>query len=418
MNIGIYLGQELSKDSGGAYSLIQTIIHDIKNPNNTHVKSIEEFCYYIFYIDKNATYKTQENGIVYININKVSIPKTRTTLLQKTKAILKKINGYKQATPEPICNLNYTAKLEKIDIIYFPMPCFYTKISLPFICTVWDLGHRMTPCFPEVSRNNANTLYNLNEWEWRESNYTTVLPKAAYIITGNKTGKDEILANYKIEESKIRIAQFPVARFCYDKESPPDFTLPKDYFFYPATFWSHKNHIVILNALVLLKQQYNLTPTVFFTGSDKGNLPYIKSKIQELNLGKQIYITGFLTEEQLKYLYTHAVAMIFPSLMGPNNMPPIEATFLHCPVIISDIKGHREQLKDTALYFNGYKPLELCEHMKTLLTISSIRDTLIQKQLVLAKIFANINYFDQIKSILNEFALIRKTWGSDYETYK
>ena len=33
-------------------------------------------------------------------------------------------------------------------------------------------------------------------------------------------------------------------------------------------------------------------------------------------------------------------------------MPPYEAVYLGCPVIISGIPGHREQMKDAAIYFD------------------------------------------------------------------
>ena len=106
--------------------------------------------------------------------------------------------------------------------------------------------------------------------------------------------------------------------------------------------------------------------------------------------------------------------MIFASLMGPNNMPPIEAIYLSCPVIITDLEGHKEQLKDTALYFNGYEPKELAEHMKHLLSDESIRNKLIEKEKGLASSFDKINYFSCIKDIVSEFAKIRRTWGDDF----
>ncbi len=113
-------------------------------------------------------------------------------------------------------------------------------------------------------------------------------------------------------------------------------------------------------------------------------------------------------------MYTHATGMIFASLMGPNNMPPIEATYLHCPVIITDLDGHKEQLKDTALYFNGYKPEELAKHMESLLSSELIRKSLINKQIQLSKNFDKVNYFAKIKTIIDEFTLIRNTWGMDF----
>ena len=125
-------------------------------------------------------------------------------------------------------------------------------------------------------------------------------------------------------------------------------------------------------------------------------------------------MTGFMKDEELKYLYTHATAMIFASLLGPNNMPPIEGTYLNCPVIITDLDGHKEQLKDTALYFNGYKAEELAAQMKRLLANSSVRNNIIKKEKALAKKFEKVNYFACVRQVIDEFAMIRKTWGDDF----
>src|SRR5205823_15069226 len=53
------------------------------------------------------------------------------------------------------------------------------------------------------------------------------------------------------------------------------FRLPPNYIFYPAQFWTHKNHVRILRAILHLKQKYNLRLPVVFAGSDQGNESYI-----------------------------------------------------------------------------------------------------------------------------------------------
>lgn len=55
--------------------------------------------------------------------------------------------------------------------------------------------------------------------------------------------------------------------------------------------------------------------------------------------------------------------LVFPSLLGPTNMPPLEARVLGCPVLCSDFLGHREQLGDGALYFNPENEDEIVKSM-------------------------------------------------------
>ena len=91
-------------------------------------------------------------------------------------------------------------------------------------------------------------------------------------------------------------------------------------------------------------------PDLVLVGSDKGNLEYLKSLAASLRITERVHFAGFVPRGELKALYRKAVALVFPSLMGPNNLPPQEAAILDCPIILSDLAGHREQLADGAIY--------------------------------------------------------------------
>lgn len=403
MRVGIYIN-DVTPEAGGASSLLATIKKEIicSNDNNE----------YIICFDGNSDYpyKTEKDNLLYVNINRANsiTPKNkfRKKILRRCKNIIKNFLLMKHTDIDRFSAFDVIARKENIDIFWITSPCI-CEINYPYMYTVWDLGHRSTPFFPEVSRSGWL-------WQERENTYQKMLYKASYILTGNENGKKEILENYPMPENKIRIVPFPVASFCHKDEEKVDFNLPEKFFFYPAQFWPHKNHIRILEALKILRDDFNLMPTVVFTGSDKGNKKYIIEQSKNLGIENQIIFAGFVSDGQLKYLYTHATAMVFASLMGPNNMPPIEATFLNCPVIITDLEGHKEQLEDTAIYFNGYDERQLADCLKKILTDENLRNGIINKEKALAEKFADVNYFGNVKKILDEFALIRKTWGEDF----
>ena len=123
-----------------------------------------------------------------------------------------------------------------------------------------------------------------------------------------------------------------------------------------------------------------------------------------------IHFTGFVSYEEMKYLYSHATGTIFASLMGPNNIPPIEAVYLDCPLIITDIPGHKEQMGEGVLYFNGYQPIELAERMEMLINNSEARMEQVRKQSNKREELIKYSYADTIISILDEFELMVSTW--------
>nr|MCR5557532.1 glycosyltransferase [Butyrivibrio sp.] len=276
-------------------------------------------------------------------------------------------------------------------------------LTTPFIYTIWDIGHRVMPAFPETTK----PMY---RWNGHETQCARMLAKATFILTGNETGKKEILDNYSVMENKIRIVPFPVTFFCYGAEEKPKFELPEKYFFYPAQFWPHKNHICIVKAVALLRREKGIDAHVILTGSDKGNKAYIQKMVKELGVEDLIHFAGFVTYEEMKYLYTHATGTIFASLMGPNNIPPIEAVYLKCPLMITGIPGHREQMGEGVMYFDGYCPDSLAEHMNRLMTEPDAKAQAIAAQENIRKEICEYSYSDKIISILDEFRIQASTW--------
>ena len=149
---------------------------------------------------------------------------------------------------------------------------------------------------------------------------------------------------------------------------------------------------------------------MIFTGSDKGNLKYIKEKTREFGLEKEVLFFGFVEDEELKYLYKHAKAMVYASLMGPNNLPPIEAVYLGCPVMISDLEGHREQMGDSVLYFDGLDSRKLAQVWNDFVENNDILNSLSEKMLMYRKTINNSCYGEKIKELADEFKVILEMW--------
>lgn len=393
MKIGIYI-EEKNPQEGGASVLLDTIKAEL----NT---SFDDFDFVILYRGGFfQKYKTKEDGIKYINIEagkvRFYIKLLVELIIDSVNNILRKLLFFNEKH-KCISYLDKIARKEEIDFIWFTFPIL-EKITVPYAFTIWDLGHRMLPMFPEVNDN----------WEMRERLVSSMVYHASYIITGNNQGKREILNNYNIEPKKIVVAPFPVSSFCFGKQKKPEFDLPEKYFFYPAQFWPHKNHIIILKSICILKDLYHIDCPVVFTGSDKGYLEIIKDTSVKLNIEDLIIYPGFVTFEEMKYLYVHATAMVYPSFMGPNNLPPIEAAYLGCPVILSDLPGHREQMQDAALYFDPMNPYELAEQMKRIFVndenvVDGLRDKMHHLDIT-------EKYINSIVNIFKNFEILSTSW--------
>ena len=312
--------------------------------------------------------------------------------------------------------LKAAIKAAKPDIFWFMhAPGF--PLDVPYIATVWDLEHRKQPYLPEAS-------YTGFTWTAREQAYRAVLPRASFVITGTEAGKQEIVRFYGVDEPRVRVIPLPAPPAQSEKVSSRDttvlqkFGIKGDFILYPAQFFPHKNHYNLVRALDVLRKVHGIRINLVLTGTDRGNRRYVHEVIDEFGLSEQIFDLGFVPRDDLRALYQNAVALVFVSLMGPDNVPPLEAFVWGCPAIVGNIPGAKDQLGDAALLCRPTDPADIAAKIKELIDNDSCRRRLIAAGAALAAKRTPEAYIAKITEILDEFEPIRRVWGSDYEREK
>jgi len=295
-----------------------------------------------------------------------------------------------------------------IDVAWFVSPG-YGEVDVPYICTVWDSQHRLQPWFPEVSAKG--------EWKRREKLYEAAIKRASAIIIGTESGKAEIVQFYAVPPERVRLIPHPTPRYALTapdssgKEVLVKYHLEEGYLFYPAQFWPHKNHVGLLLAVRLLRDEYNLILPVVFVGSDQGNLKYVRRVVNELGLSTQVYFLGFVPREDMIGLYRNAFALTYVTFFGPENLPPLEAFALGCPVIASKVSGAEEQLGDAALLVDPKDEKQIADAIKQLHDDPTLRDILVSRGKARASKWTSNEYVKAVLSIFDEFEPIRRCWG-------
>lgn len=77
---------------------------------------------------------------------------------------------------------------------------------------------------------------------------------------------------------------------------------------------------------------------------------------------------GYVSNEELSYLYKHASLFLFPSLYEGFGIPPLEAMISGCPVLASGTSSLPEVLQDAAAYFNPYSVDDMTVQINALLS--------------------------------------------------
>jgi glycosyltransferase involved in cell wall biosynthesis len=410
MNVALFLSRSLKPSSGGTYSFERDLLLSLANYTNK--------CSHKFYIFGWDFEKPQEiidaKHIVYIYC--FSLFRRAKNIYRKLPSFLKtpKLKGAgKLIARSTYDDRAILKKILKYNIdVTWSLGLNPSTLQIPNIVTVWDLQHRLQPYFPE-----------LGAWKFHEEFYLEILGRSSYVITGTMAGKSEVQQFYNVPDERIKVIPFATPFFALNSapkektELFKKFNLPfkailDGYLFYPAQFWPHKNHVNLLLAIKYLRDELNVFFPLVLTGSDQGNLEYVRKCVANLNLSSQVHFLGFVSQTDLASLYHHAFALTFVSLYGPDNLPPLEAFALGCPVIASNVSGAEEQLGTSAMLVNCTVPEEIAFAIMSLRKDPDLRQTLIDRGLKRALQWTGQDYVREVCSILDEFAPIRRCWSN------
>jgi glycosyltransferase involved in cell wall biosynthesis len=299
------------------------------------------------------------------------------------------------------------ARLHGVQLLWFVGVETYDSPDIPYIATIWDLQHRLQPFFPEVSANGI--------WDKRDAVAGPFLQRAAYCVTGTEAGKKELERFYHVAPSRIKVIPLATPHgMLHAPASQIDlrarFGIDRDYLVYPAQFWPHKNHVNLVLALKWLEEQHGIEPLLALSGSDKGNLSFVQRFAERQGIAGQIRYLGFVSNEELVALYRQARALVFVTYFGPDNLPPLEAMALGCPVVASAVEGAREQYGDAVAYVDPSDPQDIGKAILAIVSDPTARERLVGAGFARARRWTAVQYLQQMAALLDEFAAIRRNW--------
>ncbi len=202
--------------------------------------------------------------------------------------------------------------------------------------------------FPEYFINNKD------EKEWRyKLGYYIAYQKKKLVLSSQDT-LNSFNKIYPANNAEVHVLPFAVSHPEFkhlDIETLKEkFAINFPYFFSPNQFWKHKNHIVIIEAVRILKEKGYDKFQIIFSGKeiDFRNPNYIidlKNLVKKYQLERQILFLGFIDRKEQLQLMNHAVSIIQPSLFEGWSTVVEDAKALNQNIIASDIAVHIEQLQ-------------------------------------------------------------------------
>lgn len=191
--------------------------------------------------------------------------------------------------------------------------------------------------------------------------------------------------HYSIDVSRARVVRFAVPPPAAVNEASARATadrygLPADYFFMPNQYYVHKNHTLVLEALLALRRRGRrvvvMAPGRHF---DPSNMPYVDGFLKRLRdeqITDQFIAPGLIPYEDLADLMHASVALLNPSLYEGWSTTVEEARSAGVPMLLSDIDVHKEQAGDQARYFAPREAAGLADLLQSYVPLSAEARTL------------------------------------------
>lgn len=232
-----------------------------------------------------------------------------------------------------------------------------TKSNTRLISWYADLQHEYYPEFWSKRKVFERTI-----------RIRLILRNSDDLIVSSQAVADDFNMFFCIRKGlKIRIFHFASVIDCTSVldiiEVRKKYSIPEKYFIISNQFHKHKNHKILLKALIILKEK-GLYAHLAMSGRfpDALHSAYMEelhSIINENNLNSQISFLGVIPRDEQLLLMKHAQAVLQPSLFEGWSTVIEDAISLQVPVVASKLPVNIEQLGTEGIYFDPHNPEEL-----------------------------------------------------------
>ncbi|OAS20526.1 glycosyltransferase family 4 protein [Paenibacillus oryzisoli] len=390
-------------EMGGAFQLVIELIKGLAQHNSNDQ-------YYLLTAEWNHQYfeAFEQYGIERILVQASSKPQqpVKTTFFYKVKRkIFNKIKKFSKKIFKSV-NLTRTSILRSrsIDVLFCPMSAVnYSEPGIPTLSLIYDLQHKYYPQF-----------FTEEEIAVRDNYYKGISELADYVVCISDFTKNTLVEKLNYPQDRAEVIYISIQDRLNGISSIDTAEINqklglkgKNYAYYPANFWSHKNHRVLLTAMSIFINKYpELDLHLCLTGSLLNQEAYFNEIISQMNLQDRVLHLGYVTEHEVSVIMENASFLIFPSLFEGFGIPVAEALSMGTPVICSQNTSLPEVGGDAVLYFDPRKPEEIAEVMKNIVTDKPLRDRLVLKGYEQIKKFDNSIMIKQYHELLSKVASV------------
>jgi glycosyltransferase involved in cell wall biosynthesis len=287
--------------------------------------------------------------------------------------------------------------LEHIDLYFCPLTALYPRpVPRPTVMTLVDIQEVFYPEF-----------FSADDRYMRQLHFPGSTRMADRVITISEFSRRTIVEHHHLRPDRVVAVHLSADERYARSEAvarPPAAPLPARFLFYPANPWKHKNHEVLLRALRLLRDERRRRLDVVLSGFGQDERSTVLALAESHGVREQVHPVGYLSVEELAYLYRHADMLVFPSLFEGFGIPLVEAMTVGCPIAAANVTSLPEIGGDAAEYFDPTSPAAAAAAIERVLDDERWRETLRARGFRRAREFSAAKMADGHRAAFREAA--------------
>lgn len=215
--------------------------------------------------------------------------------------------------------------------------------------------------------------YDGNSLDYLDWSTSFALKHAYKVITVSNFTKEEVLKYYpKTKASKIKVVHNGFATELFNeirdqekiKEVLDKYNLVSPYYLYVGRLERKKNTSFLIEALSILRSDYpEIKEKLVLIGNASYGYDEVKYAIEEFNLGHDVFMPGWVEENDLPNIFKEASAFVFPTRHEGFGIPILQALACGVATTVSDIPVLHEVAGDSVLYFDQNNKHAIAEAM-------------------------------------------------------
>lgn len=219
---------------------------------------------------------------------------------------------------------------------------------------------------PDFQHRYLPDLFPPEEIRRRDTLIAQLVEEAPRVVFSSQSAACDFRTFYPQSGAKAEVLTFATTPFDVRDDDATDLTdAPEQFFLICNQFWKHKNHLVVFEALRILRAR-GIRPIVLCTGQiddyrDRTFADQVRSALGRDGLAEQVKLLGLVTRTRQIALLRRALAVIQPSLFEGWSTVVEDARALGRPCLLSDLAVHREQSPPGARFFPPRDPEALAD---------------------------------------------------------